>query len=138
VELKGSTQAWHSQVAEILAARRLTDRAVVQGFDAVALRWLKHRQPELRVAPLFWRRPGRARLRAVATFATAIGVRHVAVDPALLRHARACGLAVRAWTANAPSDIERLLDMGVDGVISDVPDVARALVDTRMPLALSA
>jgi glycerophosphoryl diester phosphodiesterase len=40
----------------------------------------------------------------------------------LLRTAKSIGLGVIAWTINEPPDIERLLDFGVDGMMSDHPD----------------
>jgi len=36
------------------------------------------------------------------------------------------GLQVNVWTVNAPATLTRLRDAGVDGLITDVPDVARA------------
>ena len=44
-----------------------------------------------------------------------------------LAEARALGIEVHVWTANDPDDIQRLLDMGVDGIITDYPDRAIAL-----------
>lgn len=38
------------------------------------------------------------------------------------------GLFVHIWTVNAPPDLTRLLDWGVNGVITDVPDVAVGVV----------
>ena len=102
---------------------------MVQSFDAAALRRLRSTAPSLVVAPLYRLAPSPRRLRAAARFAAAVGVRQGAVDITLMLRARACGLAVRAWTANAPRDIERLVALGVDGVITDVPDVARAVVE---------
>jgi len=32
------------------------------------------------------------------------------------------------WTVNSPEDMARLIDLGVDGIISDRPDVLRATV----------
>ena len=37
------------------------------------------------------------------------------------------GLRVAAWTVNAEADIRRMLDLGVDIVISDQPDLALRL-----------
>ncbi|MCC6609556.1 MAG: glycerophosphodiester phosphodiesterase [Burkholderiales bacterium] len=51
--------------------------------------------------------------------------------PALVAEAHRLGLAVIPWTVNAPADIERLLDFGVDGIISDYPDRARATLAAR-------
>jgi glycerophosphoryl diester phosphodiesterase len=129
VELKGSTPSWESRVADLIAERGLADRAVVQSFDPFALLRLRRRAPAITVAPLFRRAPGAARLRSIAGFAAAIGVCHAAVETLLVSRAHACGLGVRAWTANTPADLERLVAIGVDGVITDAPDVARRLVD---------
>ncbi len=131
IELKNPTPTIERGVAVALANRGFLDSAVVQSFDGAALRRLRTSMPSLVVAPLYRRAPSARRLRVVATFAAAIGVRHACVDLALLLRAQACGLAVRAWTANAPADIERLVALGVQGIITDVPDVARLVVDGR-------
>lgn len=138
VELKDPTPASERAVASALVARGLQKAALVQSFDAMALRRLRTATPSLTVAPLYRRAPSARRLRAVSTFAAAVGVRQGAVDASLLLRARASGLGVRAWTANRPSDIERLVALGVDGVITDVPDVARAIVDGRAGVAAAA
>lgn len=129
LELKDPTPRSQHALAAALTARGLEHGAVVQSFDAAALRCLRTATPALAVAPLYRLAPSTRRLRAVASFAAAVGVRHAAVDMALLLRARACGLALRAWTANAPHDIERLAALGVAGIITDAPDVARAVVD---------
>jgi glycerophosphoryl diester phosphodiesterase len=138
VELKDPAPALEHAVAAAITARGFEDIAIVQSFDAAALRRLRCTSPSLIVAPLFWRAPSARRLRTVAAFAAGVGVRHPCVDVALLLRARDCGLAVRAWTANAPADIERLAALGVDGVITDAPDVARAVLDEHCGAAAAA
>jgi glycerophosphoryl diester phosphodiesterase len=59
--------------------------------------------------------------------ATHLGVEHPAVDAALVTAARGAGLKVAAWTANEEADIRRLVELGVDVVISDRPDLALTL-----------
>jgi glycerophosphoryl diester phosphodiesterase len=46
------------------------------------------------------------------------------VSPRFLRHVKREGHAVQVWVVNERADIERLLDWGVDGIISDRPDIA--------------
>ncbi|MDZ4165275.1 MAG: glycerophosphodiester phosphodiesterase [Smithellaceae bacterium] len=55
-----------------------------------------------------------------------------------LREARGLGLHVVVWTVNEPAQIKRMLDLGVDGIISDRPDLARQIMTGRgmtLPLA---
>lgn len=50
-----------------------------------------------------------------------------------VRASHAAGLAVNTWTCNDPEDIGRLLRWGVDGICTDVPDVALAVRRRRQP-----
>lgn len=50
---------------------------------------------------------------------------HEALSAARVKEAQALGLKVLAWTVNQPADIAKVLDFGVDGVITDYPDRAR-------------
>jgi glycerophosphoryl diester phosphodiesterase len=51
------------------------------------------------------------------------------VTTPLLATLHDAGLEVHVWTINERSDIRRLLELGVDGIVTDRPDVARAVVD---------
>jgi glycerophosphoryl diester phosphodiesterase len=53
------------------------------------------------------------------------------VNEASLAAARRTGLEMHVWTINDPAEIERLLDLGVDGIMSDLPGLVRAAVDRR-------
>ena len=57
------------------------------------------------------------------------------VDQRSVDEAHKLGLPVVVWTVNEPQDMRRLLDMGVDGIISDRPDLLRAEVAAKgLPL----
>ena len=45
--------------------------------------------------------------------------------------ARSLGLQVIVWTVNAPAGIAAMLDLGVDGIISDRPDLVREEMKRR-------
>jgi glycerophosphoryl diester phosphodiesterase len=50
------------------------------------------------------------------------------VSQEFVAHAHARGLEVHVWTINDPLEIRWLLDLGVDGIISDLPAVVRSVI----------
>lgn len=53
------------------------------------------------------------------------------VDRRFVAQAHRHGLEVHAWTVDDRAQLVRLLDLGVDGVITDAPDVARDVLAAR-------
>ncbi len=53
------------------------------------------------------------------------------VTDELVRHAHAHCIAVHVWTINEPSEMQRLLDLGVDGLVTDHPGRMAELVRAR-------
>jgi len=53
------------------------------------------------------------------------------VDAELVAESHRLGLKVVVWTVNKPEDIARMIDLGVDGVISDRPDLLRQVAGEK-------
>jgi glycerophosphoryl diester phosphodiesterase len=120
----------------LVNGRGLRERTVVMAFEADTLRRVRALDPGIRTTMLVGRsRVDRERATASTVVgwatevgATSLGVDHRALDAALAAAARQAGLRVAAWTVNTEADIRRVLDLGVDIVISDQPDLALRLV----------
>jgi glycerophosphoryl diester phosphodiesterase len=60
---------------------------------------------------------------------------HLDLTEGLVKEAKSLGLAVLPWTVNDRADMERLIDWGVDGIISDYPDRLREAMGAKnLPL----
>ena len=57
------------------------------------------------------------------------------VTPALIRRAHALGKHVHVWTIDDAAEMRRLIDLGVDGIVSDrIDTLALVLAERGVPL----
>ncbi len=133
IELKEPRPGDGALLLEVLGRHDVAGRVCVQSFDPAGLLALHAREPGLPLALLYRRARGsravRRGLPRVARWARAIGPAAASVDAALVLAAHHLGLAVQPWTVNDEAEMDRLLALGVDGLITDVPDRARSAVD---------
>jgi glycerophosphoryl diester phosphodiesterase len=57
------------------------------------------------------------------------------VSAGLLARARECGLQIHVWTVNDEAQMRRLLDLGVDGIVTDRPSVLARVLLPPQPAA---
>lgn len=120
--------------AEVEAAG-VAERLTLQSFDVRALRAARRLRLPVRLALLVEPEPGReatpealleAGLEALGFVPEDYSPEAGLVTAAVLGRAHALGMRVIPWTVNDPGEMERLRALGVDGLITDYPDVARA------------
>jgi glycerophosphoryl diester phosphodiesterase len=66
-----------------------------------------------------------------ATGAASWGPDYLDLSAQRIEEAHAQGLRVVPWTVNAAADMERLLELKIDGMTTDRPDVLRKLLEGR-------
>ena len=77
---------------------------------------------------------GPTRVRSHAFDALQVPVRHgpvTIVNRRFVNYAHDQGLLVHVWTINEREEMQRLLDLGVDGLITDRPGILRELLIER-------
>jgi glycerophosphoryl diester phosphodiesterase len=120
------------KVLALVGERRLASRVVVMAFEAPTVKRIRELDPAIRAALLVGKgRVERERVGAAESVrwameagATDLGVDHRVLDAALVEAARRAGLHLAAWTVNEEADLRRVVDLGVDVVTSDRPDLA--------------
>jgi glycerophosphoryl diester phosphodiesterase len=122
-------------VAEVRKAG-VAARTSIQSFDWRTLRVVEREASAIATVYLTGRRREGSQPAAVHAAGGRIwSPNHLEMDSASVVEARALGLRVIPWTVNEPAAIERVLDLAVDGLITDYPDRARAQLQRRgLPL----
>jgi glycerophosphoryl diester phosphodiesterase len=111
-------------------------RSTIQSFDWRTLQVVQKIAPEI---PTAYLTPGGFQPRdhgSVPKMIKAAGGSHWSanfrdLDAQKVKEAQALGLKVLAWTVNDPAQMARMLDFGIDGLITDRPDLARKLLEAR-------
>ncbi|MGY4718761.1 glycerophosphodiester phosphodiesterase family protein [Naumannella cuiyingiana] len=122
------------------ARRALHDgRLVVQSFDHD---WLRHAYAPLGdgvpLGALCLARPSSRQVRAISEWADQLNPRLGATDRALVDAAHECGLSINVWTVNGTTDMRRLIDARVDGIITNKPAKLAALARKHGGLTVGA
>jgi glycerophosphoryl diester phosphodiesterase len=113
------------KVVSALRERAAIDQTAVASFDHYALRRLKEIEPTIRTAALLVGRP--VSLSAIAGPAKADGLALEAsfVTKTEVEVCRAAGLQIVVWVVNDPAQMRHFIRLGVDGIITDRPDLLR-------------
>jgi len=117
-------------LADLRAARAL-DRTTIQSFSWRALRRARELEPGVRIAALATRGSSALATAAAALGAAVLAPAHRVTTRTLVERAHARGLEVVPWTVNERARMEQLVDLGVDGIITDRPDVLRDVLAAR-------
>lgn len=139
IETKISPEAPHETLAPEPFARALIaevrkagveQRTTIQSFDFRILKVVEREAPEIATAYLTSKRypdPARVAEAGARVWSPDFSV----LNEETVKKAKILRLRIVPWTVNEPGDIARVLDMGVDGIISDYPDRVLAELKRR-------
>ena len=119
----GSTMGLFEQaVVEAVDDAAAVDRVTVQSFDHRSLWAIGAARPDITLVALTGRNQS-VDLADLATRGAAVwSPDHRTLDVAAIAEAHELDLRVIPWTVNDPHQIDRLIEAGVDGIITDRPD----------------
>ncbi|NJQ06013.1 glycerophosphodiester phosphodiesterase [Streptomyces lonarensis] len=126
-----------AEIKDVAAARVLAasitrhgfqDRVRVISFHDAALRETRALLPEIPIALVTGESTPTAADRAVALGADMVSCEFPLLTPSVVRDCHAAGLAVISWTVNTPAELARARELGLDGVVTDEPELAHAAI----------
>ena len=143
----------------VVREEKMQSRAAIQSFDWRTLAAVKREAPEIQTVHLTAQQPWMNNLLAESTSSPWTAPLHVShyggsiprlvkaaggavwspyygeITREAVREAQALGLKVVAWTVNEAADMRRMIEWGVDGIISDYPDRLREVAgEAAIPL----
>jgi glycerophosphoryl diester phosphodiesterase len=103
---------------------------VVQSFNFDSMRRFHEVMPDVPVGLLST--PAVADLPGLASFADQINPNHGDVTAAYVGRVHALQMEVFTWTVDEPAAMRRVIAAGVDGIITNKPDVLNDVLDDRL------
>jgi len=137
IEMKQGNPELARAVIDVVRRTDAVERVCVGSFHQLGLEIIRREAPAIATSAsesearwtLYrswceWPLPSRRAYRAFQVPQTAGKLR--VVTPRFLRQAHRDGARVDVWVVDTPDEVTRLFEMGVDGVISDRPDLVVA------------
>ncbi|MCZ6679893.1 MAG: glycerophosphodiester phosphodiesterase family protein [Candidatus Poribacteria bacterium] len=121
IELKGPGTA--EPVVRGVEQNSIENEVVLTSFVHDRLHDAHRLNPSLALGALWSKPPADACEQAIEMGAEALHIQHQQIDADLVQKAHAHGLQIRAWNPDTTEEMQRVIDLGVDAVGSNRPDL---------------
>jgi glycerophosphoryl diester phosphodiesterase len=125
--LETKVRGFEKELIDMVKKFGLEDRVTVQSFDHGSIVAVSEIDPGICTAAL----NGLPSRIVQETKAAIWSHNHAGVSPAKVKEAHDLGLLVIPWTVNEAARMNTLIDWGVDGIITDYPDVLKDILNER-------
>ncbi|MBK8845097.1 MAG: glycerophosphodiester phosphodiesterase [Bacteroidetes bacterium] len=116
------------EVYKVCEQKAVLHRTIFQSFDARVIFYLEQKKQSLYLAYLLDKKVTiEETLEQNKINPVAISIWHKLLDEKFRDEIRNCNLDLLCWTVNEPEDIHRVMNLKVDGIISDYPERPLAL-----------
>jgi glycerophosphoryl diester phosphodiesterase len=111
---------------QVILSKKIEERVIIQSFDFRTLQYLHQKYPQIKTAMLiedYDKRSLQEQLKALSFTPTIYSPEFSLVNDTLIKTCHELGIKIIPWTVNTKEEIERLRSLGVDGIISDYPNM---------------
>jgi len=137
IELKSTSlgdNGLERAVVALVEQHDLSRRVLFSSFNPFSLRRAKRIAPHIPAGLLYDQGLSLPLRRAWLAFLAPHEARHPhykMVDARYMAWARRRGYRVNTWTVDDPAEMRRLIGLGVNGIITNVPDVLRSVLESQ-------
>lgn len=115
----------------IIQEKRMDDRVLIQSFDPRTLQETRKANADIRLVLLVEGEKAREeRIHELGFIPDVYSPEFVLVTDSLREWTQEKGMQLIPWTVNEPVDMKRLIELGVDGIITDYPDRLVSVLNT--------
>ncbi len=118
--------AFVDMLMKVITAKNISERVIIQSFDRRTLQYLHKKYPSIKTALLiesFDKNSFRKQLKDLGFSPTIYSPEQALVNPNLITECHKRNIQIIPWTVNNKLEIVKLKGLGVDGIISDYPDL---------------
>jgi glycerophosphoryl diester phosphodiesterase len=111
---------------KVIMEKGMETYVTIQSFDFRSLQYLHQHYPDMQTAMLIEdddKTPFEEQLKKLGFTASIYSPHYSLVTPTLVKQCHEKNMRLIPWTVNDKNEIDRLKDMGVDGIISDYPNL---------------
>jgi glycerophosphoryl diester phosphodiesterase len=112
----------------VIKEKQLEERVIIQSFDFRTLRYLHEKYPSIKTSMLIEDsdvNDFEGQLKRLGFIPQVYSPNHTLIDDELIKQCHDKGMKIIPWTVNDKKEISKLKKMGVDGIITDYPDLIK-------------
>ena len=131
IEIKRSGNPKHTaeKAVELIEEYGIVNSCYVTSFSYPALKKVKQLNPKIKTA--FIANLATSTSYAQLPYIDAVSMNYLFVNQSVINSAHHNGKRIFVWTVNSQADMQKMIVMGVDNIITDRPDRAIEIVDSR-------
>lgn len=115
-------------VMNVVEAKKITKRTIIQAFDIRSLQYVHEKYPKVRTALMIDEKEDfENNIKDLGFIPTVYSPYAVLVGKGLVDRCHAAGIKIIPWTVNSLKEMEYMVGLGVDGIITDFPNLFMSL-----------
>jgi len=117
-------------VMEVVIRKKITKRVTIQSFDIRTLQYLHENYPKVKTALLIDEKIDfETNVADLGFMPTVYSPYSVLVGKGLVERCHEAGVKIIPWTVNSVKDMKYLIGLGVDGIVTDYPNIYKKALE---------
>jgi len=131
IEVKNNTiiyEGIEKAVVDLVRKYEMAEKIIISSFNHYCLKEVKRLAPELKIGLLYSERLYKPGDYAKAVGAEAIHPYYLSINSDSINNCKKNGILINAWTINNPDQMKEAVLSGIDGIITNYPDIAKDVI----------